>query len=308
MSPTATAAAPPPPLLSVSALSKSYAEQTVVDDVTFTVDPGEVVVLVGPNGSGKTTTMECAVGLRRPSCGRVRVLDHDPAGAWRGRRLVGVQLQESGLPSRLRVEEAFVACAALYRRPWPLGPLVERLGLAGHRRTFYERLSGGLKRRVNIGLALLGRPPLVVLDEPTSGVDPEGRAELWTFLAEVAAGGTGILLSTHDLGEAEDHADRVLAMHGGRLLLDGSVAALVARHGAEWRLRVSRPDAITLAALQATGVRVVTSVERALVLGSRARVLDLRDRLEADPAASFGGLVTGPVRLEDLYFHMREEQ
>lgn len=298
----------PVPLLEVNGLTKTYGDRVVVDGVTLGVDRGEVVVLVGPNGSGKTTSMECIVGLRPPTGGSVRVLGHNPGGSWRSRRLFGVQLQESGLPSRLRVEEAFVACASLYKRPRSTDDLLDRLALTDHRRSFYERLSGGQKRRVNIGLALVGRPPLVVLDEPTSGVDPEGRVELWGFLREIAAEGAGILLSTHDLAEAEDYSDRVLAMYQGQLLLSGPVSELIAAHAGEWRLRVTSPSASTRALVDGHGLLATSAGDRLVVFGQRDEVLGLRAQIEQGAGTGFQDLIAGPVRLEDLYLQMRRSQ
>lgn len=297
-------------LLEVRDLRKVYDGRAVVDGVDLEMDRGEIVALVGPNGAGKTTTMECLIGLRETTEGTVRILGQDPSASWRARRLFGVQLQESGLPARLRVQEAFAACAALYDSPRSSDELIEQLSLTAHRRIFYEQLSGGLKRRVNIGLALLGDPPLAVLDEPTTGIDPEARGRLWDFLRSVAQAGTGILLSTHGLDEAEDHADRLVIMDQGRVVCAGPVEELVAEFAGFWRLRVDHPTTTASALLEERCDRVSHDRDRTVAFGLPDEVRALRRQLEGHDRSDVGyrNLVCGPVRLEDLYLRLRQVQ
>ena len=218
-------------VVTVRGLCKAYGGRVVVDDLDLDVRAGEVVGLIGANGAGKTTTVECLQGLRRPDAGHVRVLGLDPGrDADRLRPLVGAQLQDSALPDRLRVGEA-VDLFARRRNPDGLR-LLDRFGLGERRRSPFAGLSGGERQRLFLVLALLNEPRLVVLDELTQGLDPAGRREVWSAVAQLRDGGTTVLLVTHELDEAEALCGRVVAMRAGRVLDAGTPAELVARHAA----------------------------------------------------------------------------
>ena len=168
------------PAIEVQGLTKRYGDRVVVDDVTLTVDEGEIFGIVGPNGAGKTTIVETIEGLRAPDGGRVRVLGLDPiSDAAEVRQRLGAQLQESRLPDKLKVREAMELFASFYRDPasWPR--LLERLGLSEQRETRYKALSGGQKQRLSAALALVGNPEVAVLDELTTGLDPQARRDTW---------------------------------------------------------------------------------------------------------------------------------
>jgi ABC-2 type transport system ATP-binding protein len=207
------------PVIEVSKLHKAYGKRVAVDEVSFTVDEGEIFGIVGPNGAGKTTTVECVIGLRRPSGGRIRVLGHDPQrepGPVRDR--LGVQLQESQLPDRLRVGEALAMFASFYRDPADPAALLELLGLAGHRNQPYKKLSGGQKQRLSIALALVGNPRIAVFDELTTGLDPNARRATWRLIESVRARGVTVVLVTHLMEEAERLCDRVAVVDRGRVI------------------------------------------------------------------------------------------
>jgi ABC-2 type transport system ATP-binding protein len=239
-----TTTSPQPPtdqVVRVRGLTKSYAGRTVVDHLDLRVDAGEVVGLIGANGAGKTTTVECLQGLRRPDAGEVRVLGLDPdRDADRLRRLVGSQLQNSGLPDRLRVAEAVRLFAG--PRATTGDDLLEQFGLAERRRSPFAGLSGGERQRLFLVLALLNRPRLVVLDELTQGLDPAARREVWSAVARLRDVGTTVLLVTHELDEAEELCDRVVAMRDGRVLDQGTPADLVARHAQQATVRFALPS------------------------------------------------------------------
>lgn len=285
-------------------LKKFYGEKKAVGDVSFDVHAGEIVILVGPNGSGKTTTMEMLVGLRKPTAGTASIegIRVRPGGPHRF--AVGVQLQQSGLPSRLRVNEALRSAAALYTSPRDSEELLGAVGLEDKRSAYVDKLSGGQQRRLDVALACIGRSPLLVLDEPTSGLDPEGRAELWMLLRSLAREGHGILASTHDLAEAEAFADRVIVLREGELVLSGKIADVLASAGGEWRLRITDPDREAMTILGESGLRTVNSGSQAITLGSRVDIEDLRDRLGA--ATSSKDILSGPVRLEDLFLFAKK--
>lgn len=219
------------PTIEVHGLRKVYDDRVVVDGLDLTVRAGEIVGLIGANGAGKTVTVECLQGLRRPDAGSISVLGLDPRhDADRLRHRIGSQLQSSALPDRLRVGEAVELFAT--SRAAGSAELLERFGLGARRRSPFAGLSGGERQRLFLVLALLNRPELVILDELTQGLDPAARREVWDAVAQLRDAGTTVLLVTHELGEAEVLCERVVAMRSGRVLDEGSPAELVARHAA----------------------------------------------------------------------------
>ena len=214
-------------VIDVEHVHKRYGEKVAVDDVSFTVEEGEIFGILGRNGAGKTTTVECLVGLRKPDGGRVRVLGMDPLRDARElRQQVGVQLQESELPDKLTVAEAIGLYGAFYRTPADGGALLDILGLADQRDTRYRKLSGGQKQRLSIALALIGRPRIAVLDELTTGLDPAARRSTWALIDDIRRQGVTIVLVTHFMDEAEHLCDRVAVIEAGRVAATGSPAGL----------------------------------------------------------------------------------
>ena len=210
--------------VSIRGLVKRYGAVTAVDGLDLTVDVGSVTAVLGPNGAGKTTTIECAEGFRRPDSGSVTVLGLDPHE--RGsdlRARIGVMLQESagGYPGA-RAEQMLRHVAGLYANPLPVDDLVERLSLDEAGRTTVRRLSGGLRQRLSLAMAVVGRPELVFLDEPTSGLDPQARRTTWDLINELRADGVTVVLTTHLLDEAERLADQVAIVARGRVVAAGS--------------------------------------------------------------------------------------
>jgi ABC-2 type transport system ATP-binding protein len=232
-------------------LVKSYGAQRAVDGLNLTVSRGSVLALLGPNGAGKTTTVEICEGFRTPDAGRVRVLGLDPASADLRPR-VGVMLQDGvgGYTSASAVEmlELFAAYAA-----HPLLPtdLLETVGLSEVAKTMVKRLSGGQQQRLSLALALVGRPELVFLDEPTSGMDPQARRGTWELIRELRADGVTVVLTTHFLDEAEQLADTVVVMDAGQVVAHGSPAELT-RSGAEGQLRFRAVPALDLDSMLAS--------------------------------------------------------
>ncbi|MET9019403.1 ABC transporter ATP-binding protein [Actinopolymorpha sp. NPDC004070] len=231
------------PVIEVSHLQKRYGEKVAVDDVSLTVEAGEIFGILGPNGAGKTTTVECVSGLRTPDAGDLRVLGLDPRRDRAAlREHLGCQLQESELPGQLRVREALELYASFYRAPADWRELTERLGLAGQRNTVFAKLSGGQKQRVSIALALIGNPEVAILDELTTGLDPQARRDTWNLIEQVRDSGVTIVLVTHFMAEAERLCDRLAVIDSGRVVAVDTPAGLVARTGGEQRIRF-RPSA-----------------------------------------------------------------
>jgi ABC-2 type transport system ATP-binding protein len=199
-----------------------------VDDVSFAVRPGEIFGILGPNGAGKTTTVECLAGLRHADGGSTRVLGVDTQadpGAVRG--LLGVQLQESALHDKITVGEAVRLFASFYPRPADVDELLDLLDLTAHQGVQYARLSGGQKQRLSIALALVGDPRVAVLDELTTGLDPQARRATWELVERVRSRGVTVLLVTHFMEEAERLCDRLVVIDGGRVVAAGTPAELV---------------------------------------------------------------------------------
>ncbi|MFF5178649.1 ABC transporter ATP-binding protein [Micromonospora sp. NPDC000316] len=231
------------PVIEVSRLHKRYGDLVAVDDVSLAVEAGEIFGVLGPNGAGKTTTVECVAGLRVPDGGGVSVLGLDPRrdGA-QLRQRVGVQLQESQLPDQLRVAEALELYASFYSDPADPAELIERLGLGEKRKTAYKNLSGGQKQRLSIALALVGNPEIAILDELTTGLDPQARRDTWSLIEQVRDSGVTVVLVTHFMEEAERLCDRVAVIDKGRVVALDSPAGLVSAVAPEQRIRF-RPSA-----------------------------------------------------------------
>ncbi|MFD0784597.1 ABC transporter ATP-binding protein [Micromonospora azadirachtae] len=226
------------PVIEVTNLHKRYGDLVAVADVSFAVEAGEIFGVLGPNGAGKTTAVECVSGLRAPDGGAVSVLGLDPRrdGA-RLRQRVGVQLQESQLPDRLRVAEALELYASFYRNPADPARLIDDLGLGDKRDTPYKKLSGGQKQRLSVALALVGNPEIAILDELTTGLDPQARRDAWGLIERVRDRGVTIVLVTHFMEEAERLCDRVAVIDRGRVVALDSPAGLVSRVAPEQRIR-----------------------------------------------------------------------
>jgi ABC-2 type transport system ATP-binding protein len=206
-------------IIDVERLHKAYGGTVAVEDVSFSVAEGEIFGLLGPNGAGKTTTVETMVGLRVPDAGTIRVLGLDPVlDHAELAEQVGVQLQESALPAKLRVGEALALYRSFYTHPDDPERLLEALGLAGKRGDYFKSLSGGQKQRLSIALALIGRPRIAVLDELTTGLDPQARRNTWRLVQGVREQGVTIVLVTHSMEEAEFLCDRVALIDGGRVV------------------------------------------------------------------------------------------
>ncbi|WP_370614157.1 ABC transporter ATP-binding protein [Mumia sp. Pv 4-285] len=244
----------------VAGLVMRYGEATAVDGLSLAVEPGTVTAVLGPNGAGKTTTIETCEGYRRPQTGTVRVLGLDPVrDAVQLRPRVGVMLQSGGAWSASYPHEMLRYVARLYADPLDVDALIDRLGLGGIGRTPYRRLSGGQQQRLALATALVGRPELVFLDEPTAGLDPQARRATWELVEELRASGVTVVLTTHFMDEVERLADWVHVLDHGRLIASGSPKSLTS-DGAENTLRVDGPAGIDVSGLIAAlpaGTQVV---------------------------------------------------
>jgi ABC-2 type transport system ATP-binding protein len=248
----------PQPAVEVSGLVKRYGSKTAVDGLDLVQQPGTVLALLGPNGAGKTTTVEICEGFRTADDGTVRVLGLPP-GSEALRPRIGVMPQGGGGYPGIRAEEMLNLVAACAKNPLDPKWLIEVLGLGGAARTPYKRLSGGQQQRLSLACALIGRPELVFLDEPTAGMDPQARRLVWDLVAALRDDGVAVLLTTHLMDEAETLADDVVIIDEGRVVAQGSPAELTANRPDDQQLRFrARPglDTSLLTAALPEGLKV----------------------------------------------------
>ena len=237
-------------MIEVKNFRKLYGDYLAVDNISFTVQRGEIFGLLGPNGAGKTSTLESLEGLRPPSGGTLRVADVDPTAApHKLRNLIGVQLQSAGLPASITADEAMKLFCA-YHGVAPRFDLLERLGPGGKRNVEFQGLSTGLQRRLALALAVAHDPAVLFLDEPTAGLDVASRVELHSLMRELKARGTTIILATHDMAEAEDLSDRVAILLKGKVVAVDTPLALTATGAGLTKISVNTRAGVLLSNLQ----------------------------------------------------------
>jgi ABC-2 type transport system ATP-binding protein len=257
-------------VIEVTDLTKRYAGQTVLNGISFSVEEGEIFGILGPNGTGKTTTVECVEGLRRPDGGTIRVLGLDPIKDGRElRELIGVQLQHTQLPENIKVWEALDLYASFYANPRDWRELLEQWGLAGKRNARFGKLSGGQKQRLFSALALVGNPKVAFLDELTTGLDPQARRATWEVIKQVRASGVTVVLVSHFMDEVEELCDRVAVFDGGDIVALDTPAGLIDGVDAEhqMRFRLMTGDASLLS--EVPGVTGVTTKGDQVVVTGR---------------------------------------
>jgi ABC-2 type transport system ATP-binding protein len=301
------------PAIEVVDLEKRYGTTTAVDGLSITVARGEVFGLLGPNGAGKTTTLEILEGYREPDAGTARVLGLVP---WRDGSLlrprIGVMLQEGGLYPGVKPLEALRLFASYYDDPEDPEKLLDLVGLREVQNTLVRRLSGGQTQRLSLALALVGRPELVFLDEPTAGMDPRARATTWQLVRDMRARGVTVVLTTHAMDEAEHLCDRLAIVDHGRVVAAGTPIELTAL-GSEEELRFAARAGLDHVAL-AAAMRVPTSAVQEprpgdyIVTASATadRIADLAVWLR-DHDAVLGELSTGRRSLEDVFLRLTSE-
>jgi ABC-2 type transport system ATP-binding protein len=220
------------PVISVEHLVKRYGEFYAVNDVSFSIHEGEIFGIIGPNGAGKTTTVECISGLRAPDSGSINIYGLSPQNDRnRIREFLGVQIQESSMPPRLKAGEAVELFASFYPNPLNSDDLLETLGIKNVRNSVYKKLSGGQKQRLSIALALVGNPKVAILDELTTGLDPEARRDTWTLIENIRDRGVTVILVTHYMDEAERLCDRLALINHGKLIVLDTPEAIAAQSG-----------------------------------------------------------------------------
>ncbi len=244
------------PAVVVDGLRKAYGDFVAVRNVSFEVEAGEVFALLGPNGAGKTTTVEILEGFRRRDAGQVEVLGYDPASRSTERLLrqrLGIVLQELAVEPFLTVREVLSRNAGYYRDPRPVDEVIGMVGLEEKADARVKNLSGGQQRRLDMGLGIVGRPELLFLDEPTTGLDPSARRGAWEIVRSLTEGGTTVILTTHYMDEAEALAQRVAVIAGGAIVAQGTPSSLGGRDVGEVRIAFELPPAVGVADLPVAG-------------------------------------------------------
>jgi ABC-2 type transport system ATP-binding protein len=287
----------------VEDLTKRFGDFAAVDGVSFAVPAGQLVAVLGPNGAGKTTTLEMLEGFLAPSSGTIRILGQEPrrgGRAWRAR--VGLVLQSTSLDPELTVRETLELFAPLYPRPRRVDEILELIDLTDDAESKVGTLSGGQRRRVDLAIGIIGRPEILFLDEPTTGLDPEARRRTWAAVENLTEEGSTVLLTTHYIDEAERLADRVIVLAGGRVVTDTSPGELRATAGPP-RIRMPLPDRARAQHLPPSLAAHLDPSRRELLIRTADLAADLRDLVAWADAEHFdlGGLEVGPPSLEDAY-------
>ncbi len=303
------------PAISLVGVSKFYGSRAAVLDLDLEIGLGELVAVVGPNGAGKTTTIEMIEGYRRPDRGTIRVLQHDPSREpGPVREQVGLMLQEGGIYPTIKVGEVIRLFSSYFRDPVPGEALLERVGLADRVDRRFRQLSGGEKQRLSLALALVGRPRVLFLDEPTAGMDPRARLLTWEIVQEQRAAGVTIVLTTHSMEEAERLADRVAIIKDGSLIACDSPERLRGGSGPDLlRLELPAPLApeLLVSLTEHLGAVEVTERGRAaydLATPQPARAAAALTAWLADRDLTFNEIRIGRSSLEEVFLSLTEEQ
>ena len=284
-----------------------YGDKLAVDRVSFDAGAGQIVALLGPNGAGKTSTVETLEGYRRPAGGTVRVLGLDPVADHRAlTRRMGVMLQRGGVYPSMSPREAVRLFASYYDESEEPEGILYRVGLIAAASTPWRRLSGGEQQRLAVALALVGRPWVAFLDEPTAGVDPQGRLAIRQVVQDLRAAGTCVLLTTHEMDEAERLADRIVIIDHGRVVADGTPGELMAQGGGK-EIRFGAPaglDTVALAASLGAPVHELGSGEYVVAVEARPATVAALTAWLAEHDLPLADLRAGRQRLEDVFLRL----
>jgi ABC-2 type transport system ATP-binding protein len=298
----------------VDELAKSYGSVPALRAISFTVGAGEIFALLGPNGAGKTTTLEILEGFRARDAGRAEVVGLDPGDRATGRELrerIGLVLQDIAVEPYLTVRETIARNAGYYPAPRGVDEVIALVGLAGQERTKVRNLSGGRKRRLDLGLGLIGDPELLFLDEPTTGFDPAARRDAWQLVRSLRDSGTTILLTTHYMEEAQALADRVAVLSDGQVVAQGTLADLGGRATAQTQISFALPGGCRAADLPAWARPVVDPAAEpepdgpiTVAVSEPTRTLHELTRWALDRGLVLDQLTVEPPSLEDVYLRL----
>jgi ABC-2 type transport system ATP-binding protein len=295
------------PIIEVTDLVKQYSDVRAVDNISFSIQPGEVFGMLGPNGAGKTTTIECIEGLRKPDQGQIRVMGMDPReDGYRLREQIGIQFQSAALPDRIKVWEALDLFASFYKRSVDSEELLTKMGLEEKRNAYIAKLSGGQKQRVFIALAMINDPQILFLDELTTGLDPQSRRMMWDQVQEIQTQGKTIFLTTHFMEEAERLCDRVAIVDHGKIVALDTPQRLVDGLGEENRVVFETPGdlgQVILKKLSGFG-RVERIGDRVVVYGKKAGLVGRVVNALESSKTPFENIHSEQPTLEDVFLKL----
>jgi ABC-2 type transport system ATP-binding protein len=300
----------------VDGLAKSYGSVPALRGISFTVTAGEIFALLGPNGAGKTTTLEILEGFRKRDAGQAEVLGLDPGDRATGRELrerIGLVLQDIAVEPYLTVRETIARNAGYYPAPRGVDEVIALVGLAGQERTKVRNLSGGRKRRLDLGLGLIGDPEVLFLDEPTTGFDPAARRDAWQLVRSLRDSGTTILLTTHYMEEAQALADRLAVLSDGQVVAQGTLADLGGRASAQTQIRFVLPGGCRAADLPAWARLPVEPAAQpepgdlvTVAVSEPTRALHELTSWALDHGLVLDQLTVEPPSLEDVYLQLTD--
>ena len=298
------------PILEVRNLTKKYRSVTAVNSVSFAVEAGEIFGMIGPNGAGKTTTIECSIGLRQPTEGSVRLLGMDPVADRRKvYECVGVQLQETAYQEHIRVREICAAISSMYESPVPWAELLECFDLGDRANEKVAKLSGGMRQRLSIALALIPGPDIVFLDELTSGLDPRARREMWEDILKLRQDGKTIFMTTHYMEEAEYLCDRIAVIRRGEIVAMDTVESLLSDSELDHEVSFEATGLDKRVFERLDGVRRVKQERGRTVLACDSQhVLADLVRLFDREGAEYSNVRTRSPGLEDVFLHLTGEE
>jgi ABC-2 type transport system ATP-binding protein len=297
------------PAVSVKNLRKSYGSLAAVANVSFEVEPGEVFALLGPNGAGKTSTIEILEGFRSKDAGVVEVLGVDPGNRRTQRWLrsqMGIVLQELAVEPFLSVHQVLTRSAGFYPHPRPVGEVLDMVGLAEKAGARVKTLSGGQQRRLDVGLGIIGRPGLLFLDEPTTGLDPSGRRATWELIRRLGSEGTTVLLTSHYMDEVEALASRVAVLAGGQIVASGTPDSIGGRDTGVATIRFRLPDGVSAADLPVAG-QPAPGGEFEIRTEDEVEVLHTLTGWALGRHVGLPGLTVRRITLEDVYLQLTRE-
>lgn len=299
-------------VVEVESLVKRYGALAAVDDITFSVEEGEVFGVLGPNGAGKTTTVEMIEGLRKPDKGSIRVLGIDALREpERIKELIGVQLQTTSLYDQIRVREAVDLFGGYYQKAIPTATLLEEVSLTDKMTNYVSELSGGQKQRLALALALINDPGVVFLDEPTTGLDPQARRSVWSTIADLRQKGKTIILTTHYMEEAEELCRRVAIMDHGNIIALDTPYALIAAAGLDSRIEIDHvPEALRSVLEQADLPAQVSEDSDKMLFHTKksSHVLKEITRIAAEHDIDLEGISVQKATLEDVFLTLTGRQ
>ncbi|MGA1822723.1 MAG: ABC transporter ATP-binding protein [Thermoplasmatota archaeon] len=297
-------------VIEIRDLVKTYGKMNAVDGISLSIMRGEVFAFLGPNGAGKTTTVEIIEGIRTPTKGEVRLLGFDSRkGSEKMKVRIGVLPQEFTSFDKLTVKETVDFFRSLYKNPIENEDLLKMLKLGEHRKKLYQELSGGLKQRVGIAASLVNDPEIVFLDEPTTGLDPQARQEVWAVIRKLKAQGKTIFLTTHYMEEAQELADHVAIISHGRIIAEGTVEELIERHGKGTTLEFIGPDPEMMKLVQGLGVKVsrCSSEKICVILDNKSDLLNILE-LVRGANMDYRGINVRRSNLEEVFLLLTGEE